>query len=285
MTTELTAELNELRSQVRTLKRMLFGVFGLVVVGGLLAATTLQGVPDVIQAKKFEVVNEGGEVQILLKSSGKKKGPFIQVNDIEGTKRFWLGAREDGESRFEHWDFETSDRASVLRIVSSINDNNVAKTIFNDESDRLRVNIGTTRNDANEKAGYLSFMDKEERGRVWIGTTDTGMSQIMQTDANGALRIWDFTTGDSSMDDGQEGDGDFLAGSWYADPYYKSRLWIGTDRSTTGISMYDWHNTARIGFQTGYGGKARMYLLDGEGEEAWMKTSEGEVGDVTADGD
>jgi hypothetical protein len=31
-------ELNELRNQVRTLRRMLFGVFGLVVVGGLLAA-------------------------------------------------------------------------------------------------------------------------------------------------------------------------------------------------------------------------------------------------------
>lgn len=62
MTTEITAELNELRSQVRTLKRMLFGVFGVVVVGGLLAATSLQSVPDVVRAKKFEVVNAEGKV-------------------------------------------------------------------------------------------------------------------------------------------------------------------------------------------------------------------------------
>ena len=57
-----TTRIESLETQVRTLKRMLFGVFGLVVVGGLLAATTLQSVPDVIQAKKFEVVNGEGKV-------------------------------------------------------------------------------------------------------------------------------------------------------------------------------------------------------------------------------
>jgi hypothetical protein len=55
-------ELNELRNQVRTLRRMLFGVFGLVVVGGLMAATSLQGVPDVVKAKSFEVVHDAGKV-------------------------------------------------------------------------------------------------------------------------------------------------------------------------------------------------------------------------------
>jgi hypothetical protein len=60
MTTDTRIE--SLETQVRTLKRMLFGVFGLVVVGGLLAVTTLQSVPDVIQAKKFEVVNDEGKV-------------------------------------------------------------------------------------------------------------------------------------------------------------------------------------------------------------------------------
>jgi hypothetical protein len=53
-------EIDDLRNQVRSLKRLLFGVFGLVVVGGLLAATTLQSVPEVIQAKSFEVVNDEG---------------------------------------------------------------------------------------------------------------------------------------------------------------------------------------------------------------------------------
>lgn len=62
MTAQLTTEINELRNQVRTLKRMLFGVFGLVVVSGLLAATSLQSVPDVIKARSFEVVNKDGNL-------------------------------------------------------------------------------------------------------------------------------------------------------------------------------------------------------------------------------
>ena len=75
-------EINELRNQVRSLKRMLFGVFGWVVVGGLLAATSLQSVPDVVQAKKFEVVNATGKVAISFSSN--KEGGLIQINDEEG---------------------------------------------------------------------------------------------------------------------------------------------------------------------------------------------------------
>ena len=76
MSTNVTAELNELRSQVRTLKRMLFGVFGLVVVGGLLAATSLQSVPDVIRAKKFEVVDDKDRSKVVLAS-----GRFVMRNE------------------------------------------------------------------------------------------------------------------------------------------------------------------------------------------------------------
>jgi hypothetical protein len=64
MTTDTRIE--SLETQVRTLKRMLFGVFGLVVVGGLLAATSLQSVPDVVKAKSFEVVNDEGKAQVIL---------------------------------------------------------------------------------------------------------------------------------------------------------------------------------------------------------------------------
>ena len=66
MTTDTRIE--SLETQVRTLKRMLLGVFGLVVVGGLLAATGLKSVPDVIQAKKFEVLNKNGKVSVSLES-------------------------------------------------------------------------------------------------------------------------------------------------------------------------------------------------------------------------
>ena len=60
--------IESLETQVRTLKRMLFGVFGVVVVGGLLAATSLQSVPDLIQAKKFEVLSDDGKAVVVLSS-------------------------------------------------------------------------------------------------------------------------------------------------------------------------------------------------------------------------
>ena len=60
--------IESLETQVRTLRRMLFGVFGLVVVGGLLAATSLQSVPDVIRAKQFEVLSDDGNAVVVLSS-------------------------------------------------------------------------------------------------------------------------------------------------------------------------------------------------------------------------
>jgi hypothetical protein len=81
-------EINELRNQVRTLKRMLFGVFGVVVVGGLLAATSMQGVPDVIQAKKFEVVNDEGKVIVELsnlRGGGVDNGMLVTRTSAGGT--------------------------------------------------------------------------------------------------------------------------------------------------------------------------------------------------------
>ena len=50
-------EITELRNQVRTLKRIVYGFGCLLVAGVVVSATSLQTVPDVIQAKKFEVVS------------------------------------------------------------------------------------------------------------------------------------------------------------------------------------------------------------------------------------
>ena len=79
-----------LESQVRTLKRMLFGVFGVVVVGGLLAATTLQSVPDVIQAKKFEVLDQHGHSRAVL-----GLGPF---EDVKSNQPYIAFKNKDGKA-------------------------------------------------------------------------------------------------------------------------------------------------------------------------------------------
>ena len=77
--------IESLESQVRTLKRMLFGVFGLVVVGGLLAATSLQSVPDLIQAKKFEVLSDDGNAVVVLSSQLLDRGIDVTDNVYYGS--------------------------------------------------------------------------------------------------------------------------------------------------------------------------------------------------------
>ena len=90
MTTDTRIE--SLETQVRTLKRMLFGVFGLVVVGGLLAVTTLQSVPDVIQAKKFEVVN--GNEKIVASFYAYMGGGMLSLSNKDGEVVAGLGSDE-----------------------------------------------------------------------------------------------------------------------------------------------------------------------------------------------
>ena len=96
--------IESLESQVRILKRMLFGVFGLVVVGGLLAATALQSVPDVVQAKKFEVVNDEGKVFVRISGSSTQpnsiksiqQGGMISTYNTQGEALILMGMNNHG---------------------------------------------------------------------------------------------------------------------------------------------------------------------------------------------
>lgn len=91
-------EINELRNQVRTLKRMLFGAFGLAVVGGLLAATSLQSAPDVVQAKNFEVVNDAGKVCAELATNA--DGSQLKMFNKDGNLLAIFGANAKGGELF-----------------------------------------------------------------------------------------------------------------------------------------------------------------------------------------
>jgi hypothetical protein len=108
--------IESLERQVRTLKRLLFGVFALVVVVGLLmsddvrsigalqtqvralkhiSATNLQSVPDVIQAKKFQVVTDEGKVIVGLGDGG--GGGLLRIFNQYGKQFAVLGLRGEGE--------------------------------------------------------------------------------------------------------------------------------------------------------------------------------------------
>ena len=72
-------EIDVLKAQVKTLdaalskqsrktKGMFYGFGCLLFAGITVAATSMQGVPDLIQAKKFEVVNDEGKAVVVLRS-------------------------------------------------------------------------------------------------------------------------------------------------------------------------------------------------------------------------
>jgi hypothetical protein len=72
--------INGLETQVRTLKRIVYGFGCLLVVGVVVGATSLQSVPDVIQAKKFEVVNDEGKTVVGLSANAIGMGRLIVRN-------------------------------------------------------------------------------------------------------------------------------------------------------------------------------------------------------------
>lgn len=57
-----------LENQVQTLKRIVYGFASLLVATIVIGATSMQSVPDVIKAKKFEVVNDDGKPAVVLDS-------------------------------------------------------------------------------------------------------------------------------------------------------------------------------------------------------------------------
>ena len=88
---------------------MLAGVFGLVVVGGLLAATTVRSVPDVIQAKTFEAVDGQGKVFVRISGSSNKPdsigsrqlGGIITTHNIQGETLILMGMNDRGSGAIQ----------------------------------------------------------------------------------------------------------------------------------------------------------------------------------------
>ena len=76
-------EITELRNQVRTLKRIVYGFGCLLVAGIVVGATSLQTVPDVIQAKRFVVVNDKGITLVQLGATKNGEG-WVTTNNGKG---------------------------------------------------------------------------------------------------------------------------------------------------------------------------------------------------------
>ena len=84
--------INGLETQVRTLKRIVYGFGCLFVAGVVVSATSLQTVPDVIQAKKFEVVN--GDEKVVASFYASMGGGMLSFSNKDGKVVAGLGSDE-----------------------------------------------------------------------------------------------------------------------------------------------------------------------------------------------
>ena len=66
------------------------------------SASANAAVQPELKVGKLVIVDEKGQAMIILQPSGEEEGASIQVNHEQGTKRFWMGTKEEGESRLEH---------------------------------------------------------------------------------------------------------------------------------------------------------------------------------------
>jgi hypothetical protein len=141
-------EIIELRNQVRTLKRIVYG-FGCVLVAGIVVgATSLQTVPDVIQAKKFEVVNDEGKIAATLHCDT-TGGGYFYLNNSNGNK--------------------------VVVLADPLSEGGTVVLLNNDG--KLLSLLG-----CNQKGGFLSISDKNGKNAANIEARHNGgRMQVLKT--------------------------------------------------------------------------------------------------------
>jgi hypothetical protein len=174
-------ELNELRHQVRTLKRVVYVAFGLMLVGGLLAATSLQSVPDVIQAKRFELVNNQGKVRAQIYTLG-----GAHLDDAVGGARLQMH-NKDGLSVIEI----SSESSSGSLNLFNHKGKNVVSLLTTSAGGNLRVSNNEGKLGAALKArgvgGSLEFRNKDGQGVAAIFARDNGDGRIQLGNNKGEI--------------------------------------------------------------------------------------------------
>ena len=169
MTTD--SRIESLETQVRTLKRMLLGVFGLVVVGGLLAATTLQSVPDVIQAKEFKVVNGKGKVVVEIGAIA--DGGKLEIYENGGKQVALIGAGPTGGA----FGIRNKEGKSVAVLVPNLLGG--ALEIRNTKAEPVVVLSTTT------MGGVVSVLNNDAVGVAGVAADKDGNGVVRTMDGKG----------------------------------------------------------------------------------------------------
>jgi hypothetical protein len=163
-------EITELRNQVRTLKRIVYGFGCLLVAGIVVGATSLQTVPDVIQAKKFEVVNDEGKVVASFYAN--MGGGMLSFSNKDGKVVAGLGSDEVNGGGV--LGINNKDGKTVAGIYADEN-GGVARVLNNKFTEVVQIDV-----DKNGD-GQLRIFDREGKQFARLFLDDVG---------NGGLGIY-----------------------------------------------------------------------------------------------
>jgi hypothetical protein len=177
----LTNRLERLERSNRRMK-----LIGLVALGLLGMAATKDLYPDVIQAKRFQVVDAKGNVLMDLGKFGSKNHPSLVIYDAKGVIRAGIGI--DGES--DNSGTAIFDHNGTLRAGTSMTETGPNKgTSGNFAYDKNGlVRAGVDVDQVNDFTGFFN-LDATGRARASAGTSLEATSPFYALfDANGAQR-------------------------------------------------------------------------------------------------
>jgi len=212
---------NRLERLERTNRRM--KLIGLVALGLLGMAATKDLYPDVIQAKRFQVVDAKGNVLMDLGKFGSKNHPNLVIYDAKGVIRAGIGI--DGES--DNSGTAIFDHNGTLRAGTSMTETGPNKgTSGNFAYDKNGlVRAGVDVDQVNDFAGFFN-LDASGRARASAGTSLEATTPFYNLyDANGTQRA------SMSVDyDDMGGEGLFF---W--DKYSIERVTLNVDGDFLGV--------------------------------------------------
>ena len=164
--------------QVRRQRRWNIALGAVVVVGGLMAATGVRSVPDVIQAKKFEVVNDEGKVIVLIESvfsKGEHYG-FVKTQNGKGGALVELGVTSGGNGMVK----TQNGKGQILVELGATTKGYGAVETQNGKGQRL-VGLGT-----NQMGGTVICTNAIGKNVAMIGARqEDGSGVVLTTDPAG----------------------------------------------------------------------------------------------------
>ncbi|MDA7668808.1 hypothetical protein N8596_00905 [bacterium] len=179
--------IENLQSQVRRQRRWNIALGVVVVVGGLMAATGVRSVPDVIQAKSFEVVNDEGKAVVLLESvlfKGEHYGQVATQNG-KGQALVRLGANADGCGLVGT---QNGKGQELVKLAVTTDGQGVIET--KNGKGLVLVHIGVTAD-----GGSIATTNGKDRILVQLGAnTDGNGSVVTQNGKGGTLVVLSANT-------------------------------------------------------------------------------------------